>query len=166
MSGRRAVSRDPDPRVSTLPRTPRVLLTALGLAALVVTGVTCGGDGTGPSKPVITSLVRVSGDGQTGPAAQALPTKLAVKVLDQNGAPMAGVAVTWTVRTGGGSISATSSTTDAAGLNSATWTLGPTAGEDTVSARLPAAITITPVTFAATAVAGASAALAVTGQPS
>jgi hypothetical protein len=152
--------------VSSLPRTPRLLLSALGLAALALSGMTCGGDRTlGPSQQVITSLARVGGDGQTGTAGQPLPVPLVVKVLDAAGAPISGVSVSWTIRSGGGSINAAGGATDGSGLNTAIWTLGPVAGADTISVRLPGAATIAPVVFAATAVAGPPVALVIRTQP-
>src|SRR5262249_17947165 len=53
---------------------------------------------------------------------------------DTYGNPVAGTAVTFTVASGGGSLSATSVTTNATGQARTTLTVGPTAGTNTVTA--------------------------------
>jgi Big-like domain-containing protein len=83
------------------------------------------------------------GDGQTGHVSQPLPTDPAVVVLDINGQPVKGVAVSWSVTGGGGRISQVSSITGTDGVATTTWTLGSTAGPQqlTSSVRgLPALI--------------------------
>jgi hypothetical protein len=71
-------------------------------------------------------------------------------VLDQRGAPMAGVTVTFAVVTGGGSLGQTTATTNATGdASSGSWTLGSTAGVQSVIAM--AGFGLTGVGFTATA---------------
>ena len=65
----------------------------------------------------------VSGSGQAGSSGAALPDSLAARVLDRFSNPVPGAAVTWTVVSGGGQITPTS-TSNAAGIAKAVWTLG------------------------------------------
>ena len=55
--------------------------------------------------------------------------------MTSDGAPRAGVPVHWSVAAGGGSIEPISTETDAEGLASAAWTLGP-AGENAITAAV------------------------------
>ncbi len=106
-------------------------------------------------------LSLASGDNQTGTASQALPTPLAVKVTDQYGNPVSGVAVGWAVTSGTASVSPTSTTSDATGLAKTVLTLGATPGPVVVSAT-SAGLAGSPVSFHATIVlAGATAAVQV-----
>ncbi len=61
---------------------------------------------------------------------------LAVQVNDQTGAAMANVSVTFSVTAGAGTITSASVTTDASGQASTDWTLGTTAGTQTVRASV------------------------------
>ena len=82
--------------------------------------------------PVPTRLSIVSGDNQTGVTGETLPNPFVVEVLDQRGDPMEGATVTFTVSAGGGSLSATTGTTDANGRAESTLTLGADPGINTV----------------------------------
>ncbi|HKT60913.1 MAG TPA: Ig-like domain-containing protein [Gemmatimonadales bacterium] len=105
----------------------------------------------------------VSGDGQTGPVSTELPNDLVVEVRDAGGNAVPSVAVAWVVGTGGGSVTPTTSVTDANGRASAAWTLGPSPGSNTLSAVVSG---IGVVQFSATATAGAAARLRIQTQPS
>jgi adhesin/invasin len=105
----------------------------------------------------------VSGNDQTGPVSTELPTPLVVAVKDGAGNPVPGVAVSWVIGLGGGSVTPTTSSTDAAGQASAAWTMGGTPGANTLSAVVSG---IGVAAFSATATAGAPARLAVLTQPS
>jgi adhesin/invasin len=105
----------------------------------------------------------VSGGGQTGQAGTSLASPLVVQVLDEGENPVSGVAVTWTVESGGGSVSPASATTGADGQASSAWTLGPSIGAQRVEASAPGAGS---VRFEATAIAGAPSVLGLTTQPS
>jgi adhesin/invasin len=72
----------------------------------------------------------VSGDGQQAPPRTTLPNPIVVGVTDADGNPVSGAAVTWVITAGGGSVSPTTSVTDAAGHASTTWTLGSTVGHN------------------------------------
>ncbi|MFN9215282.1 MAG: hypothetical protein ACK6DK_12030 [Gemmatimonadota bacterium] len=81
------------------------------------------------------TLARVAGDGQSGPAGAPLPTALVVGLSDRRGNALAGQVVTFTA-SGGGAVQVGSATTDAAGAASAgTWTLG-TSGAQSVTANV------------------------------
>jgi adhesin/invasin len=105
----------------------------------------------------------VSGGGQAGQAGASLASPLVVQVLDDGENPVSGVAVTWTVVSGGGSVSPASATTGADGQTSTAWTLGPSIGTQRVEASAPGAGS---VRFEATSTAGAPSVLGLTTQPS
>ncbi len=88
-----------------------------------------------------------SGQGQVGPARTPLAAPLLVQIRDKFGNPVPGTIVTWSVLSGGGSLSAGSVTTDATGQAQVTWTLGPP-GPQSARASAPDSLS---VTFSATA---------------
>ena len=94
------------------------------------------------------ALAKGSGDDQQGPAGTALAEPFVVTVLDQYGDPFAGATVTFAVTAGGGTLSATTASTDADGRAAATLTLGSQLGANTVTASVA---DLDPVTFTATA---------------
>ena len=79
------------------------------------------------------SLVKVSGDNQIGPRGATLANPSVVKVSDENGAAFEGVPLTFAITAGDGTLSATSTTTDANGRAESTLTLGSTLGTIAVS---------------------------------
>jgi uncharacterized protein YjdB len=105
-----------------------------------------------------TRVVAAGGAGQTAPVGSALPTPLSVRVTDVDGNPIGGVQVAWSVTSGGGSLRSVAGTTDAAGISTAQWTLGPATGVQTVAAEVAG---LAPVAFSANAVAGAVATISV-----
>lgn len=119
---------------------------------------------TGTSGPpsVPTTLSGVSGSGQAGVAGQPLSSPFVVKVADASGSGVAGVAVTFSVTGGGGSLSAALVSTDALGLAATTLTLGATPGANTVTAT-SGSLTGSPVTFTATGALSPAATLSVSG---
>ena len=80
-----------------------------------------------------TTLVKVSGDNQQQLIDTVLPDPFVVEVQDANSVAFAGVPVAFAVTAGGGTLSATSTTTDANGRAQSTLTLGNSAGTNTVS---------------------------------
>jgi Big-like domain-containing protein len=97
-------------------------------------------------------LIKSGGDAQTAVVRTTLPAPLSLKIVDAGGSPMAGLTVTFAVTLGGGSLSNPSGATDAAGVTTIQWTLGPTAGApQEVQASLAG---VSPVTFTATAIGG------------
>ena len=94
-------------------------------------------------------LAKSSGDSQDGAIGQAVPEPVVAQLQDEFGNGVAGGVVTFAVTGGGGSVSPATVTTDAAGLASTTWTMGPTVGAATLSAT---ATGFPSVVFTATAV--------------
>ena len=94
------------------------------------------------------SLTKVRGDLQHGTVGTRLADSLVVSVRDQNGSPLPGAPVTFTLTDGQGTLSSTSDTTDAAGLASITLTLSGEPGASTVEVAVAG---LEPVTFTATA---------------
>jgi hypothetical protein len=103
---------------------------------------------------VASQLEKISGDLQTGRAGAVLGAPLVVKVTDALGGAVQGVAITWST-TGGGSLSATSTQTDANGQASVTRTLGGTVGQQTTLATADD-LAGSPATFTHTATGDAT----------
>jgi hypothetical protein len=91
-------------------------------------------------------MVAVSGSGQTAAPGGSLASPLVAAVLDEFGNAVPGVAVKWTVQSGGGTVTPLSESTDSMGRASATWTLGAEGGEQ----RAQAAAGTLSVQFSAT----------------
>ncbi|HYN82211.1 MAG TPA: GDSL-type esterase/lipase family protein, partial [Gemmatimonadaceae bacterium] len=101
-----------------------------------------------------TALAIVAGDGQTAVAGSAVATPPAVKVTDAFGNPISGFAITFAVASGGGTITGGAATTNASGIATiGNWTLGTTAGPNTLTAS-GSGLTPASVTFTATGGAG------------
>ncbi len=94
------------------------------------------------------SVTKVSGDEQQGAPGASLANPFVVSVLDQNGAAFPGAAVTFAVTAGEGTLSPTTTTTDADGRAASTLTLGSRPGANTAVATVAG---LEPVTFTATA---------------
>ena len=86
--------------------------------------------------PMPTALSIISGDNQNGLTGETLADPFVVEVRDQNGDPLEGVTVTFTVSAGGGSLSDTSVDTDANGLAQTAMTLGNDPGTNAVEASV------------------------------
>ena len=90
---------------------------------------------TGTAIPGTASrLVLVSGNNQSASPGQELNDPLVVRLVDQDGNGVPGRAVSWVVGVGGGSVSATSSTTDGGGEAQVRWTVGGGTGLNTLNA--------------------------------
>jgi adhesin/invasin len=96
----------------------------------------------------------LSGDGQQAPPRTVLPNPIVVGVTDADGNPVSGAAVTWVVTGGGGSVSPSTSVTDAAGHATTSWTLGTAVGPNTLMAVVSG---VGSAPFSARAVAGSAA---------
>jgi hypothetical protein len=106
--------------------------------------------GTTPSVGVF------AGDGQTGLVGYAVNDPPAVQVRDAGGAPLAGIAVTFSLTGGSGSLAGGGAVTDANGVASAgTWTLGMGANTLTAVVEMGGPYLGNPVTFTATGAAAA-----------
>ena len=90
------------------------------------------------------ALVKVSGDTQSGTPGNALAAPFVVEVQDEDGEPLSGHSVTFTVTAGGGSLSETSATADEDGRAQTTLTLGSAPGINSVEASVTG---VDPVTF-------------------
>lgn len=131
-------------------------------AAVLALLAACGGENEPPPDGgLAVAKAAASGDGQTGTVGAALANPLAVLVT-RDGAPAEGVTVNWSVLTGGGTLGGASSATSTQGLATMTWTLGQTSGDQTVRATVADA-SGSPLTFSATAAAGAAAAMTLAG---
>ena len=79
------------------------------------------------------TLEIISGKGQEGLPGEALAKPFVVEVRDQTDKPLPGIEVVFSVTSGGGTLDATSATTDSNGRAESTLTLGPNPGKNTVS---------------------------------
>jgi hypothetical protein len=114
------------------------------LSATLLLG--CGGEGSGPV--TASSMTSPGGTSLSGTVGQAILVE--VMVTGSNGKAFAGGVVSFSVTSGGGSVSPGQANTDQTGRASATWTLGTTAGNQSLSASSGAAS----LQFTATAQAG------------
>ena len=88
------------------------------------------------SKPVATTLERISGNSQSAAVGAALANPLVVQVNDQNGDPLSDVSVSFVVSPSNGSLSNETIATDSNGRASTILTLGSTVGTYTVTASV------------------------------
>jgi hypothetical protein len=128
------------------PRPSSALLLGLALAAACA-----GGDLRLPSETEPEFTIVQGGNDQIGLSGEALPRPLIVRAIDGSEQGVAGLPVTWVVRSGGGTIAPAAPETDSDGFATARWTLGPVEGAQQIEARVPDA---EPVLFTATATGG------------
>ena len=134
-----------------MPKQLALRLTSAPLALALTVLPACSKDST--SAPAPTALVPTAGQQVSGTAGLATGAAPTLQVNDANGRPVKGVVVHFAVSSGGGSIAATSDTSDADGRATAgTWTLGRVAGVNVVTATSPR-------------IAGVDARFTATGQP-
>jgi len=121
-----------------LARAIRTLGTVAGTqtAQAVVGGASVSFTATALAAPP-TQRSKNAGDAQTAAAGSVLPVPFAVLVQDQYGNPVESVTVSWTVASGGGALSVPSSKTNGSGIARVTLTLGPAAGQNSVTAAVP-----------------------------
>ena len=125
---------------------------------------------TGTS-PIITTTAAVptrmalnAGNNQSATVNTAVATAPSVIVYDAYNNPVPSVVVTFAVTGGGGSITTASATTNASGIATCgSWTLGTTAGANTLTATVTG-LSGSPVTFTATGMAGAATKYVVTSS--
>ena len=116
-----------------------VTVTVAGLAPVTFSAV---------GEVVPRSLAKLSGDGQQAGPGEQLAGALVVSVHDQNGTVLAGAVVSFAVLGDGGTLSASSDTTDVEGRAAVFLTLGEEPGTYTVAVTVEG---LEPVTFTATA---------------
>ena len=85
-----------------------------------------------PGSP--TTVILVSGNNQSARPGEELPSPLVVRLVDDAGNGVPDRAVSWIVATGGGNVSSATSNTDEDGRASTRWTLGGSAGQNTLNA--------------------------------
>ncbi len=135
------------------------LVTALLPGQTTITATSEGKSGTSkvtvvPGPP--TTLAIAGGDAQLAAAGSPVPVLPAVKVSDAFGNGVPGFAITFAVASGGGTITGGSAITNASGVATVgSWTLGTTAGANTLTAT-GTGLTPSSVTFSATGGAGAA----------
>jgi hypothetical protein len=96
--------------------------------------VACNTGTAGPDVPQGISVV--SGDNQFATIGTATANPLVALVVDPGGAPFGGAVVKWTVTGGGGTVGDSTSTSDANGYASMTYTAGTNPGVATVVATV------------------------------
>ena len=122
-------------------------------AVLLLPFMACSGDDSRlQPEPVPTAIASNGGTDQSSTPGSALALPLSVLVTDASGNPVAGVEVTWSVLTGGGTVSPALSTTTADGVTTTTFILGPAEGKQRVQAGANQ-LQGSPVVFTATATA-------------
>lgn len=132
--------------------------TSMSALVLSVVALGCGG-GSGPTppppppppQPTPANLTKQAGDNQSGEPGQPVAVAPVVRVTTAAGAAVSGVAVTFAVASGGGTIVGESQTTGADGTASlGSWTLGAAVGTNTLTATIAGSVTGNPATFTAT----------------
>ena len=131
-------------KLGTTPGAQTLVATSAGLAGSPVTFTATA------VAPVPSSLAGFAGNNQTARPGFPVPILPAFIVTDPAGVPVPGVTVTFTVTAGDGTLTSPSSVTNTDGIATVGWTLGPSAGPNSLQASIPG---IPPVTFNATAAA-------------
>lgn len=157
-----------DPGIATVDASGRITAVAPGSTSLLVVATGLGfiearATAAVEVTPVPVALEIVDGDDQSGPAGETLPVDVQVRAVDRLGSGVTGVAIRFEPTAGSGSTVPDQAQTDALGLASAAWTLGPTAGP---IQQLHAAIEdsgAAAVTFEALGLPGPAAAIEVVG---
>jgi hypothetical protein len=130
-------------------------------SALTLFTVAC--DTAEPPRPATASAASETEQSATAGATVRWPPS--VRVVSASGAPVQGVPVHFAVTAGGGAVSDSLSHTDASGIAKLTsWSLGTTAGQNTVTATVQG-LSGMPVTFRATGTPGAPARLSFVTPP-
>jgi hypothetical protein len=109
--------------------TRRPISALVPLLALALVTTSCDSGDPPPEPTTISASPSTVISGTVGQA-----VSVSVTILDQEGQPYAGAQVSFSVTSGGGTVSPTSVNTDQSGRASATWTLGQTAGQQGLSA--------------------------------
>jgi len=129
---------------------------AAAAAPLLVLGCGSKNSTSPPGGPTNGNIVVILGDHQAGLAGYGVNVRPAVRVTDTTGVPIPGATVTFAVTGGGGSVTGGTVTTNASGVAQlGKWTLGGSAGVNTLEATAAATgLTANPATITDTAVAG------------
>jgi hypothetical protein len=125
-----------------------ILFRTAGIALIAILAACGGGDPS--SDPAAMEIF--GGDGQNAPVGTPVPVAPAVQVTDESGNPVSGARVTFTVASGGGSVTGGVVNTDANGIAIiGDWVLGTTAGTNSLNASVSG---VPAVTFTATGTPG------------
>ena len=122
----------------------------LGLLAAGVILAACGSSNEPSRTP--TAVVIITGNNQTGAAGAALAQPLTVQVNDKQGDGLQGIAVTFAVTAGGGTLQAATVSTNAQGQAATSWTVGTAVGAANTATASVSGVT-TPATFSASVTA-------------
>lgn len=126
---------------------PRSAVRHCLLLTLLAAAAACSGDDGGTSPPKPAGVQAVSGSGTSGTVGAALPSAPTFTVTDASGNALGNVAVTVVVTGGGGTLVGAPTKTSAGPTAVGTWTLGTTAGTNslmvTVAGVTPLIITTT-----------------------
>lgn len=95
-----------------------------------------GGGNGGAGGSTAAAISAVSGSAQSGKTLEALGSPFVVRVTDDGGAAVSGVTVSWSVTSGDGTLSTSTSSTDASGEASVTYTPGVALGPSTIIATV------------------------------
>ena len=105
------------------------------LAGIALLGSLGGCIFTSPDIPAY--LANTSGSNQTVAPNAPAPQPLTVTVQDQDRNPLENVTVEWSIKTGSGTLSSVTSTTDGDGRASVNYTAGASTGATTILAQVP-----------------------------
>jgi hypothetical protein len=112
----------------------RIPVLSLLPVGLLILQVACGGDSSGPGH-VPTTIAATSSTTLTAPPGTDVTELPAVIVRDESGTPLVGAHVTFSVTSGGGTITGGAATTNPSGIATVgSWTLGTGGGTNTLSA--------------------------------
>jgi len=128
------------------------------IAALAVSACSKGDGGTAPVRPA--SIQAVSAVIPTATVGTALGTSPTFTVADASGNALGGIAISVVVSGGGGSLVGAPTKTTAGPTSVGTWTLGTTAGTNTITVTVSG---LTPLSVTATGMPGAPAKVVATG---
>ncbi len=117
-----------DPAIISVSAEGRVTATGVGVATVTASLGPLSKTSDVNVFPVGTDVRKASGDLQSAVVGTTLPDPLVVEVRDPGNNPVSGIQVTFTVVSGGGSVSVDSATTDGNGRASTELTLGTTSG--------------------------------------
>lgn len=151
------------PQVASVNTSGVVTATGNGTAQITALAGSASASAAVTVQQVASQLVAAAGDGQTGTVGQALPEALVAQLNDEGGSPVPGIGITFSLLSGGGSLTVTSATTGQDGRVTTTWTLG-TGTADTQqaaasisdNASIAAIFTATPQADAPTTMVAAS----------
>jgi len=97
---------------------------ANGTTTITATAGSASGSARLTVQQVPVTMVKASGDGQSGSAGTPLPNPVVVELRDSRGNGVPGITVQFSVTAGGGSVSLSSISTVASGRAAVAWTLG------------------------------------------